>query len=1174
MRKITFILSLVAAVVLISMLFGSASFAKEHPDKTTKRDWSRALHKPTDEPRYQILNINNLWTWMESNGESNHSPDGDNGTYYPRGTAWLIYKDGIMWGGKCYTDEAMTSGAPYDQIIRVGGSHYDPGVREGHVIGMGATAAPSDPANARIYRIRRDYASMDPEELKRDAAEYNETGVDQVSQAEIDEIYAWYERDWTEWPVDLGAPFIDRNGNGVYDPPPPFSATFTVDSLIAGGYDEPGLAGADPNSPANQVLWTVYNDLDREQCLQLQGSEPVGLELQTTVWGYKRTDPLGNLYFRKIRLINKGGVDVDGSGTLGSFWIDSMYVAQWSDPDLGVAGDDLLGCDTLLSMGYVYNGNANDNEFVKFSLPPPAAGYDFLQGPAVPSPGDRAVFDLKYRDDFKNLGMTSFSWFSAGSPISDPPEGDYVRGTLRWYKMLRGYVPLDGPLDFYPFPTGVEPNRFPYSGDPIKGSGLLDGEGQPWSFAPGDRRLNCSTGPFTLAPGDTQEVVVAVVCGLGADRLSSVAVMKFNDRFAQNTYDALFQVSSPPKSPRVTAVELDGKVILEWGSDMTNVKDIEATVNEPGGFVFEGYNVYQFPTRTASVADAKRITTFDLPTDPTVILDEQFDQASGQILSLPVQYGSNSGILRYFEFDQDYLLDIGKIYNGQEYYLAVTAYSRATVEGYLPAILESAPIVLTVIPKVPFGTEYEVALGDTLPHTHAAGGSDGAAYPIIIDASKLTGHDYEVTFNDLGGGETSWNLDDLTTGERLIEGATNQTGDDDYLFTDGFQLRVVGAPLDFKSFQCVANAAGPIDPPESAAAPWQGFPCPTDVDPDGYPTDGQQVGEGLWLIHTGDNGSRAAYSAFLSRSPRNDDFSRLIPFDWEMRFTERGSYAYKGYEANEVVWVPFELWCIGMNTPADVSDDYRLIPILLEDVGGTINNQFDMSMWGADNEHTVSGGDNDPYTDWVYWMQPIDMAPGEAGYDAYVAALDMANMVAPQAALDLVGDEVLARMVLVNWNGGSAPPFNQDLPETGTIFRLITTKPNTVTDVFKFTTIAPTVTAELQKTSADNVGVFPNPYYAYNPAERNRLARFVTFNNLPPEATVRIFNLAGQLVRKIDKNDNAQFLKWDLLNHDALPVASGMYIAHIEMNMPADGSKVTKVLKLAIIQEQEVLDVY
>jgi len=38
-------------------------------------------------------------------------------------------------------------------------------------------------------------------------------------------------------------------------------------------------------------------------------------------------------------------------------------------------------------------------------------------------------------------------------------------------------------------------------------------------------------------------------------------------------------------------------------------------------------------------------------------------------------------------------------------------------------------------------------------------------------------------------------------------------------------------------------------------------------------------------------------------------------------------------------------------------------------------------------------------------------------------------------------------------------------------------------------------------------------------------------------------------------------------------VASGMYIAHIEANLPS-GTTATKVLKLAVIQEQEVLDIY
>jgi len=189
-----------------------------------------------------------------------------------------------------------------------------------------------------------------------------------------------------------------------------------------------------------------------------------------------------------------------------------------------------------------------------------------VQGPAIPSSGDSAIFDLKRKYDYKNLDMTSFSYFSAGSAISDPP-GDYTRGTLRWYKMLRGYAPLDGPVQFYPFPPGMNPNKFPLSGDPVNGTGFLDGLGEVYSFSPGDRRFNCSTGPFMFAPGDTQEIVIAFVCGLGADRMSSISVMKFSDRLAQSAFNALFKL---PKRPVVDAggpyTGLAGEVIQFDGS--------------------------------------------------------------------------------------------------------------------------------------------------------------------------------------------------------------------------------------------------------------------------------------------------------------------------------------------------------------------------------------------------------------------------------------------------------------------------------------------------------------------------------------------------------------------------------------------------------------------------------
>jgi hypothetical protein len=108
----------------------------------------------------------------------------------------------------------------------------------------------------------------------------------------------------------------------------------------------------------------------------------------------------------------------------------------------------------------------------------------------------------------------------------------------------------------------------------------------------------------------------------------------------------------------------------------------------------------------------------------------------------------------------------------------------------------------------------------------------------------------------------------------------------------------------------------------------------------------------------------------------------------------------------------------------------------------------------------------------------------------------------------------------------------------------------------------------------EKIGVYPNPYYAFNAEETSRFQRFVTFNNLPPAATLRIFNLAGQLVRTLQTDGTSQFLRWNLTNTYNFPVASGIYIVHVEATLPSDNSKQTKILKVAVIQEQEILTTY
>ena len=90
----------------------------------------------------------------------------------------------------------------------------------------------------------------------------------------------------------------------------------------------------------------------------------------------------------------------------------------------------------------------------------------------------------------------------------------------------------------------------------------------------------------------------------------------------------------------------------------------------------------------------------------------------------------------------------------------------------------------------------------------------------------------------------------------------------------------------------------------------------------------------------------------------------LIPNDFEMRFTAAGGmgllYPSDDYGGvGKLVHVPFELWNIG--NADNPNDDVRYFPFIID------NN--DNGEWGLTPlDHLISGGDNDPYTDPVYWV--------------------------------------------------------------------------------------------------------------------------------------------------------------------------------------------------------------
>ncbi len=170
--------------------------------------------------------------------------------------------------------------------------------------------------------------------------------------------------------------------------------------------------------------------------------------------------------------------------------------------------------------------------------------------------------------------------------------------------MLRGYLPTTDLKNPESYITGSGPNRgkatrFPLSGDPLRRTGDLDNTGD--NLQPGDRRIGLCSGPFSMAPGETQEIVVAVVGGIiageGGNNVNSVEQMKLNDRTAQFMYDNLFIATpKPPDKPEVTVTEFEDAIVLEWGSDTAAVAKTEAK-DDILGFSFEGYNVYRTSVR-------------------------------------------------------------------------------------------------------------------------------------------------------------------------------------------------------------------------------------------------------------------------------------------------------------------------------------------------------------------------------------------------------------------------------------------------------------------------------------------------------------------------------------------------------------------------------------------------
>jgi len=206
--------------------------------------------------------------------------------------------------------------------------------------------------------------------------------------------------------------------------------------------------------------------------------------------------------------------------------------------------------------------------------------------------------------------------------------------------------------------------------------------------------------------------------------------------------------------------------------------------------------------------------------------------------------------------------------------------------------------------------------------------------------------------------------------------------------------------------------------------------------------------------------------------------------DVEIRFTATGSVAYD-YFTGASMNVPFEIW----------------------NLAGPTQLACWVADWGGDGEWTLGDFDYIIFTGYDY-NAGADPTPSYPDYITWLTALDPSSFVSEGDAWTVEGPRSLS-------------------PE----------------DQFQFSShkiVSSEISANL-----DRIRVVPNPYMGYAKWDGGPGDRKIQFINLPAGCTIRIYTLAGELVRTLD-NDADGSVDWDLLSEAGRGIAAGVYLYNVE----------------------------
>jgi len=633
---------------------------------------------------------------------------------------------------------------------------------------------------------------------------------------------------------------------------------------------------------------------------------------------------------------------------------------------------------------------------------------------------------------------------------------------------------------------------------------------------------------LTLAPGDSQEVVVGLIIARGTNFLDSVTELKRKDFAAQISFDLNFELTKSPDAPEAYGVAKDRQVTLYWEDNSENYDEYDKLLAGIGyddtTYNFEGYRVWQYSDETGT--DETLIGLFDVPNDLTTIYENQV--VNGVNTQIPVINSDDGGLRRNLRVTTDGIAG-GPLRNGTPYYFAVTAYGYSP--NSIPSYLESPPRIFEVRP----GTQkidytYSHDQDDNLRGTQTAGDGHGVLYVKIVDPDAISGDTYlaEVagSFED---STLHWTFLNTSNGDTLDDG--NAVFHRDTVagkhFNDGFLAvlqnegldsleAITGKVFGVKSVEQVADASGPLAQPSDL------------------------------IFGTSSDGSFSitSYGPEEVRQNINAKTSDVLGYDnYEIRFTSEAegseyylygmSGSFRGpvtRDAKAENKVPFQIWNVGRDLNS-AADDVRL-KVKIRD-------------------NFLQPGEEDKFVLDSLWSQSAN-GNWEAIYGFLEKDSSYHDGLDPVSGRDNPLEYPLHNIVIKG-----------DLPEPGTVIRIIPWRPLEQGNAF-YIKLNPANENDYNqaKSRLDDISIFPNPYYGSEYREGRPGQGFIRIINIPQKVTIRIYTVAGELALKAEKDDASPWWDWDLRNQGGKPVSSGIFIIHLDM--PKIG---TKILKAALIQD-------